>query len=126
MSHALRVYSFGHIDLMDGVKHFVTGRRRGIDEDGLVKRYVMKESSLDHVLLQLNEAFSYFSGRNGHVTRWYFENKWKPSGPCPPPGIGRQEMLDKLIQAGRVEVFETTINGRVVLALRPKSLRNSK
>ena len=56
-------------------------------------------------------------GRDGLVTRWYFENKWKPTGPCPPPGNPRQEMLDVLIQSGKVEVFETSLNGRMVLAL---------
>ena len=121
ISHALRIHSFGQIDLMEGIKHFVTGRKRMTDDVIGKKSVLSKETGLEHLLMQLQEAFSYFNGRNGHVTRWYFENKWKPNGPCPPPGIGRQELLDKLIQAGRVEVFETMINGRVVLALRPKS-----
>ena len=75
---------------------------------------------IEHLFSQLQEACAYFQDRNGHVSRWYFENKWKPSGPCPPPGAGRQELLDALIANGKVEVFEVSVNGRSVLALRPK------
>ena len=73
------------------------------------------------MLGQVHEALRYFMGRKGHLSRWYFENKWKPSGPCPPPGETRQQILDVLINQGKVEVFEAMVNGRVILAIRPKT-----
>ena len=111
LSHELRTQSFGVIDLAAGVESFYTGRRRCSVSTG---------TPIEHLFSQLQEACSYFQDRNGHVTRWYFENKWKPSGPCPPPGTGRQELMDALISKGKVEVFEVLVNGRRVLALRPK------
>ena len=110
LSNELRTQCFGTIDLIDGMDTFFTGRRR----------CTITGSPIEHLFSQLQEACSYFHDRNGHVSRWYFENKWKPSGPCPPPGTGRQEILDTLIEQGLVEVFEISVNGRKVLALRPK------
>jgi uncharacterized LabA/DUF88 family protein len=110
LSSELRTRCFGAIDLVEGIDKFYTGRRR----------CTATGTPLEHLFSQVQEAWSYFQDRNGHVSRWYFENKWKPSGPCPPPGTGRQELLDALIERGSVEVFEITVNGRTVLALRPK------
>ena len=110
LSSELRAYCFDEINLVEGIEHFFTGRRRCTPSG----------TPLEHLLCQVKEAWEYFQDRDGHVSRWYFENKWKPSGPCPPPGSGRQELLDALIEKGLVEVFEISMNGRKVLALRPK------
>ena len=109
LSRAMRVHSYATIDLGNGLSEFATLKQ------------VEVTPRTDHVLHQLIEAWSYFNGRDGLVTRWYFENKWKPTGPCPPPGNARQEVLEHLIQTGQVEVFETTLNGRQVMAIRPVS-----
>ena len=113
LAHELRVRSYGVIDLIEGLEYFhiEPNEHEAMRCTGL---------QLDHLFSQLQEAFAYFHGKNGHVSRWYFENKWKPNGPCPPPGTGRQELLDALIQRGKVEVFEVSVNGRRILALRPK------
>ena len=116
LAHDLRIRSYGVINLLDGLEKFYT------ESTHKCSLRTSTESPLEHLFSQLQEAFAYFHGRNGHVSRWYFENKWKPSGPCPPPGLGRQELLDTLIQSGKVEVFEVSVNGRRVLALRPKVL----
>jgi len=118
LSPNLRIHSFGTIDLLDGLDEFTTGRTRQTEEQ-VCDIQPDPEATLEDLYLQLKEAWSYFAGRNGHVSRWYFENRWKPSGPCPPPGLIRQHLLDLLIQKGKVEVFEATVNGRAVLAIRP-------
>ena len=109
LARAMRTHSYATIDLGEGLAAFATPKQ------------VEDIPRTEHVLHQLVEAWSYFNGRDGLVTRWYFENKWKPTGPCPPPGNARQEVLDYLIQAGQVEVFETNLNGRRVMAVRPVS-----
>ena len=108
LSRSMRVHCYDIIDL-----------RRGLEEFATQKGVLPQTQTAQDLLEQLVEAWTYFNGRDGFVTRWYFENKWKPTGPCPPPGNPRQELLDVLIQSGKVEVFETTLNGRMVLALRP-------
>ncbi len=109
LSRSMRVHCYDIIDLRAGLQHFA-----------ILKEPEQQNEIAQDLLAQLIEAWTYFNGRDGLVTRWYFENKWKPTGPCPPPGTPRQEQLDVLIQTGQVETFETSLNGRVVLALRPR------
>ena len=108
LARAMRVHCFDTLDLREGLSSFAHQ-----------KKEVQGQQLAQDLMQQLVEAWSYFHGRDGLVTRWYFENKWKPTGPCPPPGSPRQEMLDGLIPSGKVEVFETVLNGRQVIALRP-------
>lgn len=105
--------SFGAIDLMEGLNHFSTGRAR--------QHECMEDltCSIDDVFNQVLQACEYFSNRDAHLARWYFENRWKASGPCPPPGEPRQRSLNQLIEQGRVEIFETSMNGRIIYAVRP-------
>ncbi len=117
LSHVLRVHCFGHIDLTDGLEVFTTGRRRLSGRDGEAES--APEPTADDLFEQLEHAWRYFNGRNGHVSRWYFENRWKPDGPCPAAGEPRHELLSELIDAGRVELFEAVVNGRLVAAIRP-------
>jgi uncharacterized LabA/DUF88 family protein len=116
LSRAMRIHSFGVIDLSQGLQGFATE----LPVASPCNEQRSDEMKVDELYTQLLEAWNYFSGRDGHVTRWYFENKWKSSGPCPPPGNLRQQLLDRLIATGKVELFEAQVNGRVVLALRPK------
>ena len=116
LSRAMRIHSFGVIDLVDGLKHFAVE----ISSDSKCLEERSESLKIEELYTQLLEAWNYFNGRDGHVTKWYFENKWKSSGPCPPPGNLRQQMLDRLIASGKVELFEAIVNGRAVLALRPK------
>lgn len=118
LSRAMRVNCFGVIDLVEGMKYFSEEKKEEASEK---KCTVMSRVELANALYrQLLEAHQYFNGIDRQVTRWYFENRWKPTGPCPPPGDPRQEVLDMLIEKGKVEVFSTTVNGREVLAVRPK------
>jgi len=120
LSSVLRVHAFGLIDLNNGLEKFTTSRQPAQDAAYFPDSVVSdQEASREDLLFQLQEAWRYFESKNGHVSKWYFENRWKPSGPCPSPGTHRQQFLDELISQGQVEVFETVVNGRVVYALRP-------
>ena len=121
LSRSMRISSFGVIDLSEGLGEFAQ-METGAEQ--LLRNFASTASGSEeydgrHLYNQLVEAWNYFHGRDGYVTRWYFENKWKSSGPCPPPGNVRQRLLDRLISTGKVEVFEAQVNGRIVLALRP-------
>lgn len=113
LSHALRVHAFGHVDLVEGVQNFTTGRRRPSAADA------PPVPDRDALLDQLRHAVAYFNERGGQVSRWYFENRWKPDGPCPPAGDARHQMLGELIEQGLVDEFETVVNGRLITAIRP-------
>lgn len=115
VANDLRTQSFGMFDLIEGLDMFSTGRSRQTDSLLRCQGFTMED-----VLAQVVQAWEYFSSRDGHISRWYFENRWKASGPCPPPGEPRQESLDLLIQHGKVEIFEAQMNGRIILALRPR------
>ncbi|MEL6346977.1 MAG: NYN domain-containing protein [Myxococcota bacterium] len=124
LSHALRVHCFGHVDLTDGLDAFTTGRRRLSsvhEEAGEADADAIDDvnAGVEELMSQLWQAWRYFSGRDGQVSRWYFENRWKPDGPCPPAGNPRAEALQTLIDQGRVLVFEAIVNGRLVSAIRP-------
>ena len=120
LSSVLRVHSFGHLDLTEGSDEFVTGRKRG-EEESHGGGCSSTQANIEDLYSQLLEAWNYFSGRNGHVSRWYFENRWKPSGRCPPPGVSRTHMLETLITQGKVEVFDALVNGRLVKVIRPRN-----
>lgn len=121
LSHALRVHCFGHVDLTEGLTDFTTGRRRlsTFDEEEEDLPEEDENAGVEELMSQLWQAWRYFSGRDGQVSRWYFENRWKPDGPCPPPGGPRAEALQQLIDEGRVDVFEAVVNGRLVSAIMP-------
>ncbi|MEC8276969.1 MAG: NYN domain-containing protein [Myxococcota bacterium] len=109
--------SFSAIDLMDGLEQFSTGRARQNES------VETPPCSIEDVFNQVLQACEYFSNRDAHLARWYFENRWKASGPCPPPGEPRQRSLNQLIEQGRVEIFETSMNGRIIYAVRPRRRR---
>ena len=113
LSRNLRVRCFGHIDLSEDPEALSTGRRRERDQEPVADE--------DALMDQLKAAWRYFHDREGQVSRWYFEQRWKPDGPCPSPGEARQEVLQTLIDAGRVEEFEAMVNGRLINAIRPTS-----
>ena len=124
MSSKLRVHSFGTIDLTEGIEHFTTGRFRTSQEEHIGDEcYNDNNATIDDLFAQVQEAWSYFNGRKGHVSRWFFENKWKPNGRCPPPGSLRQKLLDDLMIQGKIESFEAEVNGRIVTVIRPKIIR---
>jgi uncharacterized LabA/DUF88 family protein len=112
LSHNLRVHSFGHVDLVEGVEGFTTGRRRPSATEAA-------PADAGDLMDQLRHAVDYFVERGGQISRWYFENRWKPDGPCPPAGEARHDLLTQLIEHGQVEEFETVVNGRLVSAIRP-------
>lgn len=128
LSRAMRVNCFGVIDLVDGINYFTEPKEEESSPAVSPEKTCSLMSSVElanALYRQLLEAYQYFNGIDRQVTRWYFENRWKPTGPCPPPGDPRQELLDVLIETGRVELFSTMVNGREVLAVRPKSICSS-
>jgi uncharacterized LabA/DUF88 family protein len=124
LSRELRVRCFGHVDLSADPAALSTGRRR---EPDAVQRPEAPPrdapeiplSDEEALLAQLRSAVRYFQDREGQVSRWYFEQRWKPDGPCPEPGEPRHLALESLISSGRVEEFQTVVNGRMMNAIRP-------
>ncbi len=121
LSQSLRVRCFGHIDLSEEVATLSTGRHREravvLEAAPLTSAPLPDEEAL---LAQLHSACRYFAEREGHVSRWFFEQRWKPDGPCPAPGEPRHLALEALISAGRVEEFQTVVSGRMMNAVRPR------
>ena len=105
-----------HLDLATEPEALSTGRRREREEEDTPAPTLSDEEAL---LLQLRSACRYFQEREGQVSRWYFEQRWKPDGPCPAPGEPRHLALESLISAGRVEEFQAVVNGRMINAIRP-------
>lgn len=127
LSMPLRSAAYGHIDLLEGVDAWSTGRTRGgggepthpegaapIDADALPR------TARDLVLEQVRQATAYFEERNGHLSRAYFENRWDAVGQDLPQGLARTVEVDALLEAGAIELYEATVNGRRVTALRPR------
>ena len=120
LSRALRIRCFGHIDLSDDPDALSTGRRREREAEGGADSAGAPMLSDELALLeQLRTACRYFQEREGQVSRWYFEQRWKPDGPCPPPGEARHLALESLISAGEVEEFQAVVKGRMINAIRP-------
>ena len=85
------------------------------------KSHRIDQSSLmTNLLWEVEQAVSFFQRKNRPVTRWYFENQWLSSRVCPSPGQERTTIIDALIKKGDIELFETQVKGRTVLAIRPK------
>ncbi|MFT5682300.1 MAG: uncharacterized LabA/DUF88 family protein [Myxococcota bacterium] len=118
LSRDLRVRCFGHIDLSEEPEALSTGRRREreVDTTAAESEPLSDEAAL---LAQLHSACRYFQEREGQVSRWYFEQRWKPDGPCPEPGEPRHLALESLISDGQVEEFQTVVKGRMLNAIRP-------
>ena len=112
LSHTLRVHAFGHVDLVEGVSEFTTGRRRPSATEAV------SPDQRTALIEQLRHAMAYFVDRGGQVSRWYFENRWKSDGPCPPVGDVRSQLMAQLIEDGTVEEFEIVVNGRLMTAIR--------
>lgn len=122
VASALRRHSFGMIDLSEGIEEFTTGRRRTVAEEEGDERFNDTAATIEDLFSQIQQAWMYFNGRKGHVSRWFFENKWKPNGRCPPPGALRQQFVEALISQGKIDCFEAEVNGRVVTVIRPKKI----
>jgi hypothetical protein len=73
-----------------------------------------------NLLWEVEQAVLFFQRKNRPVTRWYFENQWLSSRVCPSPGKERTTIIDTLIEQGNIEIFETNVKGRTVLAIKPK------
>ena len=96
-------------------------------QEGLQEFAVQKEGKIDdctcpmtNLLWEVEQAVLFFQRKNRPVTRWYFENQWLSSRVCPSPGQERTTIIDALIKKGDIELFETQVKGRTVLAIRPK------
>ena len=107
----LRQEVFDIISLQEGLCDFTLQK----------KSHKIDQSSLmTNLLWEVEQAVSFFQRKNRPVTRWYFENQWLSSRSCPNPGRERTECVEMLVKQGNLELFETTVNGRTVIAIRPK------
>ena len=107
---ALELAAYNTVNLSVALETFSTSRRQPISVSGT-----------EMLFAQLIEAWRFFNHRDKVLARWYFEHKWKASGPCPPAGSERETMLAQLIHQGLVEVFEASVNNRVIIAVRPSN-----
>ena len=92
-----------------------------LDEFSILRQKPLQIGGIDLVYAQLLEAWRFFDHRDKVLARWYFEHKWKASSPCAPAGVERETLLAQLIHQGLVEVFEASVNNRVVIAVRPSN-----
>ena len=103
--------AFSIISLQEGLQEFA------------VQKEMKGEDSpcpMTNLLWEVEQAVLFFQRKNRPVTRWYFENQWLSSRICPSPGQDRTIVIDALIKKGDIELFETQVKGRTVLAIRPK------
>ena len=103
------VYSI--ISLQEGLQEFAAQKEMK-GEDSICP--------MTNLLWEVEQAVLFFQRKNRPVTRWYFENQWLSSKICPSPGRERTIVIDALIKNGDIELFETQVKGRTVLAIRPK------
>ena len=109
--HILRQEVFDVLSLQEGLGEFTLQKKSHKDD---------QSSLMINLLWEVEQAVSFFQRKNRPVTRWYFENQWLSSRLCPNPGSERTEFVEMLIKQGNLELFETTVNGRTVIAIRPK------
>ncbi len=112
LSRSLRAAAYAHVDLTEGVDSFATGRTRpGASPADPV-------AAEDAVLQQVATAAAYFAARGGYLARSYFERRWDAGGAALPPGTQRSAVVERLIAAGRVELYQAEREGRFMEALR--------
>jgi uncharacterized LabA/DUF88 family protein len=136
LSSDLRVRCFGHLHLSDGLATFRVDRlprdrdrERGpapARTEGRPFRPVHRPvapvaratgtEALENALNELQRA----EARLPHVSRGYFVMRWK-SHLLPPAGHEREQLVQRMLDNGMAEEFETTgPDGRVVVALRSR------
>ncbi|MEL6349177.1 MAG: hypothetical protein AAFV53_39100, partial [Myxococcota bacterium] len=105
LSDTLRRAAFDHIDLLDGLDEFRNNELVvAVDNDA--------EAVAELTLDELRRAESHFSG-GGYVGMNYFINRWKSTG-MPHTPDERQDVLDALIDDGRVELYEAPNGDRAI------------
>jgi NYN domain len=129
LSSDLRVRSFGHIDLRDGVAAFRADRprspersgsrldgRSGLSRGSAPLVALAPEQALERALAELQRA----EARLPHVSRGYFVTRWKAQQ-LPPPGQERDALVRQLVESGLAEQFEiTSADGRLITAIRSR------
>lgn len=125
LSRALRGCCFGEIDLCRGVADFSTGRRPprlSRDEaaptsGSEIAQGRRVECSNDDVLAELTKACS----KLPHVSRWYFEQRWRGLSMPPQQSEARRNAVAQAIADSVVETYEyDDSKGRRTQGLRPK------
>ena len=111
LAPALRAEAYGHLDLIDGIEGFGTGRSRAPEAAGAA-------SADELVMVQARAAIDFFVQRGRHLSRWYFENRWEVEPGTSLDRDRRIQSLERLLAEGTLEVYEADINGRRVDALR--------
>ncbi len=129
LSKDLRIRCFGQLHLSDGVGFFRAERARAGDrERGLALRDFrlppasaraprpVGPISLEQGLAELQRA----EARLPHVSRGYFVTRWR-SHQLPPAGQEREQLVQRLIDAGLAEEFDVVdADGRSVRAIRTR------
>jgi hypothetical protein len=122
LSKELRVRCFGQLRLGEGIGFFRAERARIAERplprgDVRVLPRVARATgaiSLDQALAELQRA----EARLPHVSRGYFVTRWR-SHQLPPAGYEREQLVQRLIEAGLAEEFEAAdTSGRAVRAIR--------
>jgi uncharacterized LabA/DUF88 family protein len=117
VSKELRRRCFYEIDLSEGTAEISTGRTRGMPtaittpttEVTVVEVVAPSAAELEEaVLAAVRQAETHFVSTGGHLSKWYFVNRWRSEPPCPSVGAERLNLLDRLIEAKRVETYEYT------------------
>jgi len=106
LAPGLRARAFSSIDLRLGLSEFSTGRVRGGDLEDTT------------VLAQIGLAIRYFQDHGGHLSRWYFVHRWSAESAELPTGPARDRSVDRLLQDGRLQLYDAEVKGRRVPALR--------
>ena len=112
VSRELRVRCYGQINLEAGVPAFVTGRSTGYGD--AVPDPWRGHSPQSNMLGEIESALEIHE----YLSRGYFINRWRPRLAIPDPGAAREQMLDALIDEGKVIEGARDSNGQVVRTLR--------
>jgi uncharacterized LabA/DUF88 family protein len=131
VSKELRRRCFYDLDLSLVTAEIGTGRRR---VRGVVERTTTTTTEVIEIVAAPSEAdvlgairdsvaagAEHFARTEGHLSRWFFENRWRADSPCPPAGSAeRAAAVEGLIASGEVIVYEyDDAKCRTTEALRP-------
>ena len=106
VSQRVRRAAFDHIDLLEGLSFFErAGTREGNPKTTNLKPMTPEERAHAHGLFldELKVAEERFDG--GYVGLGYFVSRWRSTSLDPSPDV-RRRILDELVAAGRVEIYE--------------------
>lgn len=126
----LRKRCFFEIDLTQCVAEIGTGRAR-ITSTAIttttttvevVKTEIPAVIDVDALVIsEVEKAAAAFAASGGHLSEWYFVNRWRGEPPCPPTGSSeRSGSVERLVADGSLDVYEyDDAKERKTRAIRP-------